>query len=125
MQTGTTPGACLKGAALVCLAIWSGGIVAADEPQAAALLGMAVDAQELSEQRGREGINIDDVVAQLNDVRADATINDNVLNSQQTGGNTVAADAFSNASGLVFSVQNSGNNVVIQNTTLINVNLQP
>ncbi|MBN7797479.1 hypothetical protein [Parahaliea mediterranea] len=85
----------------------------------------AVSAGELDANRGREGLDIDELVMQLNDVRADASVANNVLNSQSTGGNLVEAGAFSNAAGLVFNVQNSGNHVVIQNTTLINVNLEP
>lgn len=85
----------------------------------------AVSEGELDTHRGREGLDIDELVMQLNDVRADASVANNVLNSQTTGGNLVEAGAFSNAAGLVFNVQNSGNHVIIQNTTLINVNLEP
>lgn len=85
----------------------------------------SIDPAELDTQRGREGLNIEDVVMQLNDVHTDASVANNVLTSQNTGGNLVEAGAFGNAAGLVFNVQNSGNHVIIQNTTLINVNMQP
>ncbi|GAB3289721.1 hypothetical protein [Parahaliea aestuarii] len=107
--------------------LYAATAVSAEPPLSASLAPglQPVDSAELDLQRGREGLNVDDMVVLLGEVRADAHISDNVLTSQQTGANLVEAGAFGNASGLVFSVQNSGNHVVIQNTTLINVNMQP
>ena len=41
-----------------------------------------------------------------------------------TGANAISSGAFSNASGLPVAIQNSGANVLIQNATIINVQLQ-
>ncbi|MFV0478501.1 MAG: hypothetical protein ACK5ME_11815 [Parahaliea sp.] len=89
------------------------------------LSALAIGNAELDLQRAREGLHVDGLAMQLGEIHTDATINDNVLNAEQTGLNSVGSGAFSHASGLVFSVQNSGNHVIIQNTTLINVNMQP
>jgi len=61
------------------------------------------------------------------------TINANVLNAKLfdnqatnnvTGNNTVTGGAFAGASGLATVIQNSGNNVIIQNGTVLNLTLQ-
>jgi len=41
-----------------------------------------------------------------------------------TGSNSVADGSFANASGLPVVIQNSGNNVLIQNSIIVNVGLQ-
>ena len=41
-----------------------------------------------------------------------------------TGSNVIADGAFSGASGLPMVIQNSGNNVLIQSATIVNVQLQ-
>lgn len=84
-----------------------------------------VPATELSGERGREDLHIEDVVLQLSDVTASATLENNTLTAAPTGANVVETGAFSGAAGVVFAVQNSGNHVVIQNTTLINVTMNP
>jgi hypothetical protein len=38
-----------------------------------------------------------------------------------SGGNVIQSGAFANASGLPTVIQNSGNNVLIQNSTIVNV----
>jgi len=112
---------------VLCLSVLPCALFAQPAPPVPGLIftDHAINAAELDQQRGRQGLNIDELVLQLGDVRADASISNNSLNSQSTGTNRVESGAFNNAAGLVFSVQNSGNHVVIQNTTLINVNLQP
>lgn len=41
-----------------------------------------------------------------------------------TGANAISSGAFSNASGLPVAIQNSGANVLIQNATIINVQMK-
>jgi hypothetical protein len=41
-----------------------------------------------------------------------------------TGNNSIADAAFSGASGLATVIQNSGNNVIIQNGTVLNLTLK-
>jgi hypothetical protein len=42
-----------------------------------------------------------------------------------TGTNTISGDSFSGASGLPSVIQNTGNNVLIQNGVIVNVQLKP
>ncbi|MGA6829393.1 hypothetical protein ACO9S2_17520 [Nitrospira sp. NS4] len=61
------------------------------------------------------------------------TINANMLNARMfnnsatdnvTGNNTITEGAFAGASGLPIVIQNSGNNVIIQNGTILNLTLK-
>jgi hypothetical protein len=61
------------------------------------------------------------------------TINANVLNAKLfdnsakdnvTGNNTITGGAFAGASGLATVIQNSGNNVIIQNGTVLNLTVK-
>lgn len=71
---------------------------------------------ELAAQRGGD--------VHINQNNASATVEDNVANNVTTGNNTVSGNAFSNVNGVPMVVQNSGNNVVIQNSTILNLQLQ-
>ncbi len=58
-----------------------------------------------------------------------ATVNHNVINigsgaSLTNGDNLIADGAFANSSGIATVIQNSGNNVVIQDSTIVNVTFQ-
>ncbi|NLD67816.1 MAG: hypothetical protein GX644_03275 [Limnobacter sp.] len=71
---------------------------------------------ELAAQRGGD--------VHINQNNATATVEDNVAQNVTTGNNTVSGNAFSNVNGVPMVVQNSGNNVVIQNSTILNLQLQ-
>lgn len=60
----------------------------------------------------------------LNEIHANGTISNNQAYNLTTGGNSIAGGAFSGANGLSTVVQNSGNNVLIQNSTIINIQFQ-
>lgn len=83
------------------------------------LFGPALAAQALDQQRAGQEVdlhlNLMDVKAQLDDNQAINTV---------TGSNLIGGGAFGNASGLPVAVQNSGNNVVIQNAFILNMNVQ-
>jgi hypothetical protein len=51
------------------------------------------------------------------------TVQANVASNLTTGSNTISQGAFSNSSGLPMVIQNSGNNVLIQNSTILNLQL--
>ena len=55
----------------------------------------------------------------INDSVFNADISNNALNSGSTGDNAVNDSAFTDLSGFALIIQNSGNNVIIQNTTVI------
>jgi hypothetical protein len=89
----------------------------APNPQAPAALGAAaVPDSELSNYRGGAEItNINDLNAGL--------YNNNALNSV-TGGNFVTDGALAGSSGFSTLIQNSGNNVLIQNAMILNLQVQ-
>ena len=60
----------------------------------------------------------------LNDMKLDGVVADNHAVNLATGSNTISDGAFTNAAGLPLVVQNSGNNVLIQNATIVNLQLK-
>lgn len=54
----------------------------------------------------------------------DAQLYDNTAISNVTGSNFVTSEAFSSNSGFATVVQNSGNNVIIQNATVLNLQMK-
>ncbi len=59
-----------------------------------------------------------------NELRVNGAVTDNAATNISSGANTIASGAFSNASGLPVAIQNSGSNVLIQNATIINIQMQ-
>lgn len=90
---------------------------AGDSDSGMTSFGTPVGAQVLDQQRGGEElhVNLMDVKANLDQNQAINTV---------TGQNVITGGAFGNASGLPVAVQNSGNNVVIQNAFILNMNLK-
>lgn len=76
-----------------------------------------VGERELAAQRGGADLHV-------NENNATATVQDNVARNLTTGNNTIAGSAFANTNGVPMVVQNSGNNVVIQNSTILNLQMQ-
>ncbi len=60
----------------------------------------------------------------INDSVFNADISNNALNSGSTGDNAVNDSAFTDLSGFALIIQNSGNNVIIQNTTVIAITME-
>ncbi len=59
-----------------------------------------------------------------NDMKLGGAVTGNTAVNVATGANIITNGSFSNASGLPVAIQNSGANVLIQNATIINVQLQ-
>lgn len=59
-----------------------------------------------------------------NDMNLGGTVANNTAINVVSGMNIISNGSFSNASGLPVAIQNSGANVLIQNATIINVQLQ-
>lgn len=78
--------------------------------------GVPVTAVALGSARGGTDV--------FNDMKLKGVVADNQAANLSTGGNVIADGAFSGASGLPMVIQNSGNNVLIQNATIVNVQLQ-
>lgn len=88
------------------------------EPQPLPLLGEPpVANEELSLARGGE------VIGQLNLNDLDANLENNQVFDTITGANVIGGTAFSESSGLSSVIQNTGNNVIIQDSTIINIEL--
>lgn len=81
-------------------------------------LGRILDDEHLSLQRGGQ----DD--AQISDMRSRASITNTSTTNVSTGNNTITDGSFVNTPGMPIVVQNSGNNVVIQNSTILNLQLK-
>jgi hypothetical protein len=79
--------------------------------------GSAVPADTLDALRGGED-------QYLNDMKLYAQLYDNKALSNVTGNNIVTQDAFAGAQGYATVIQNSGNNVIIQNATILNLRMQ-
>lgn len=78
-------------------------------------------AEELDRARGREGINL----TALNNMSLQATVSGNQAINNVSGYNIIDRGAFAEASGITSVIQNSGNNVVIQDSTIVNVTIVP
>lgn len=59
-----------------------------------------------------------------NDMKLNGVVSANSAVNVVSGANIISDGAFSNAAGLPIAIQNSGANVLIQNATIINVQLQ-
>ncbi len=80
---------------------------------------VAVDSQDLAFSRG--GAEVTNIDLKANGVvRDNSTYNSNLI----TGNNSVSEGSFAGASGFSTVVQNSGNNVLIQNATFINLQVK-
>jgi hypothetical protein len=75
--------------------------------------GVALNAAQLDEQRGGD---IQVATSTLN-----GTVASNVAANVTTGSNSIADGSFANSSGLPTVIQNTGANVLIQNSTILNV----
>ena len=80
------------------------------------LRGKLLDDSSLEDKRGG---------AQISDMKLRGVVADNeAVNIGMTGTNVISEGAFSNASGVPMVIQNSGNNVLIQNATIVNVEVK-
>lgn len=76
-------------------------------------LGVPIAGNELSDLRG--GTNT------VNAAQLEGTTANNSARNVQTGTNSIADGAFASASGLPVVIQNTGANVLIQNSVILNV----
>lgn len=61
--------------------------------------------------------------AQLGVATLDATTANNSSDNSITGFNQISSDALGNSKGVVSLIQNTGNNVIIQNATIVNLTM--
>jgi hypothetical protein len=58
-------------------------------------------------------------------ININGSVSDTTTQDVGTGMNWIGGGAFDNAAGLPMVIQNSGNSVLIQNATVVNVQMQP
>jgi hypothetical protein len=79
-----------------------------------------VDEQDLEGNRGRENTTLN----QINKMTLEAVLSNNVTDNVVTGNNVITDGAFTNTTGFPMVIQNTGNNVIIQNATILNLNVK-
>jgi hypothetical protein len=102
-------------AACVTLACSSAARAEGESPGLDAVFGKTVPAEVMSMHRGKAVITTMDV---------DGSVADNASINNVTGMNVVTSGSFTNASGLSTVIQNSGNNVLIQNATILQLDVR-
>ncbi len=79
-----------------------------------------VSAEELDKSRGMGGV-VD--ITTHNNIDVDGVLSGNTASNNVTGFNIIDHGAFTDAGGFISVIQNTGNNVLIQDTTLVNINV--
>lgn len=82
--------------------------------------GDPVSSAVLDSQRG--GTDTDPTTVNANFLNA--KLYDNTAKNNVTGNNSILGNAFAGASGIPIVIQNSGNNVIIQNGMVLNLTMQ-
>ena len=91
--------------------------VARTDAQVFHAMGVALDPDQLALYRGGSAtVN--------NDLKLSGIVANNSATDVVTGSNNIGGGSFSNATGLPMVIQNSGANVLIQNATIINVQMK-
>lgn len=79
----------------------------------------ALSEQDLDQQRAKGAGGV-----QLSNLGMHADLNNNLIDNSNTGGNAIDGSSFSSFTGFATVIQNSGNDVVIQNATIVNVTIE-
>lgn len=98
------------------LSTWAEETVAVQAVSSVSAFGEPIPDDGLSAHRGGSAL-------QISEMKLDSKLLDNQAIANITGSNFVTQSAFSGASGFSTVVQNSGNNVIIQNATILNLSL--
>jgi len=104
--------ACVSGAALA--------TPPGSEPPPASF-GAATPVEQLQAMSGGSSTTTNNI----NEQTLNGTMSDTEAKHNISGGNMVSGTAFNNAAGLPTVIQNSGNNVLIQNSTIVNIRMNP
>ncbi len=96
----------------------------ATEPAGLALgFAAPVSDEVLGTENAKAQIEIDKLV--INDQDLNGVVQGNSAINTQSGNNSVSGEAFQDTAGFVTVIQNTGNNVLIQNSTIVNVAVDP
>lgn len=102
-------------AALLALMLGTPGLISAEQWMDA----MPLTEDQLEDASGRQGVSMQ---LQINNNQQSANVSDNLLSGNVvTGDNSISDNAFGNMSGVATVIQNTGNQVVIQDSTQINI----
>jgi hypothetical protein len=82
---------------------------------------IATDA--LGAQSAQTSVDVAGIVINQNNVNG--VVTGNTASNNVSGNNSVSGSAFTDASGVLTVIQNSGNNVLIQDSTIINISMEP
>jgi len=93
-----------------------------DGPAKADPLAASVDDGQLGTSRGGAELQ-SPVNLNLNQNNSTGSVSGNVATNLTTGTNNISDSAFSNSAGVPVVIQNTGNNVLIQNSTILNLQL--
>lgn len=80
-----------------------------------------VSLEAMNEARGGQNVELDLFYAESD---VDGISSDNVATNTVSGNNTLSPGAFADSSGISNVIQNTGNNVLIQNSTVVNLTLK-
>lgn len=106
---------------LLCLVPSAGaGTLAAAEASLDLVDSSVLSLAELETLRGGDAVPS----ALVNQVSQNADLNNNSVDSSITGDNRVGDTAFSGVHGIPTLIQNTGNNVIIQNSTIVNFHME-
>ncbi|WP_264403772.1 carbon storage regulator [Vibrio owensii] len=86
-----------------------------------ALSDETVSLEVMNEARGGQNVELDLFYAESD---VDGISSDNVATNTVSGNNILSPGAFADSSGISSVIQNTGNNVLIQNSTVVNLTLK-
>lgn len=101
---------------------WSHSALAEGDNDIISMSGFSVPTEQLDKHRARQG---HDILQQLNDNNQQANLTQNQLQSAATGANTIYDGALQGIEGIATVIQNTGNQVIIQDSTLLNITVAP
>ncbi len=118
-RAGTITGAAILPAVLLALALHGAPIQTASA-DTLSLTG-AVDSEILETQRARQDIG----TWQLSHANTIAHMDNTSVEGGYSGDNLLGAGALSDINGIATVIQNSGHNVIIQESMILNINVTP
>lgn len=86
--------------------------------------GPPVSGATLDSLSGGQSLSIDTIDMLLNNMELKAEMKGNLLQNATTGMNGISDEAFAHASGISTVVQNSGNQVIINNALILNLQMK-
>lgn len=113
----------VNGSQVAALLLAAEAPAAAREVKALLLTAAPVSDDALGAESGKAQLQLDKVT--INDQDLNGVSQENIATGNTNGNNTISGDAFSDSAGFVTAIQNTGNNVLIQDATIINISMAP